>query len=132
MFGFDFREVSIFGIFSVSGQVQIRTRTRRSLPQISQERITFLSPLFPDLSLTMYSGASTHMAGNQSLLSKVSSKHDSLQVELGDNKRYQVKGTGSISFHLVCNNTLNVLLVPGLNKKLISVSTLEDKGMRIA
>ena len=72
------------------------------------------------------------MAGNQNLLSKVSSKHDSLQVELGDVKRYQVIGTGSISFQLVCNNTLNVLLVPGLKKKLISVSTLEDKGMRIA
>ena len=72
------------------------------------------------------------MAGNRSLLSKVSSKHDSLQVELEDNGRYQVKGTGSISFQLVCNNTLNVLLVPGLKKKLISVSTLEDKGMRIA
>ena len=75
------------------------------------------------------------MAGNRSLLSKVSSKHDSLQVELGDNGRYQVKGTGSISFQLDCKDTLtlgNVLLVPGLKKKLISVSTLEDKGMRIA
>jgi len=61
--------------------------------------------------------------------------HDSLQIELGDNGRYQVKGTGSISFQLVCNNTLTlgkVLLVPGLKKNLISVSALEDKGMRIA
>jgi hypothetical protein len=60
------------------------------------------------------------MAGNRSLLSKVSSKHDSLQVELEDNGRYQVKGTGSISFQLDCKDTLtlgNVLLVPGLKEE---------------
>ena len=34
------------------------------------------------------------MTGNRSLLSKVSSKHDSLQVELGDNGKYQVKDKG--------------------------------------
>ena len=69
------------------------------------------------------------MTGSINLLSKVSSKHSSLQVELGDNGRYQVKGTGSVSFQLDCDDTLTlgkVLLVPGLKKNLISVSALED------
>ena len=44
------------------------------------------------------SGASRHMTGSRNLLSKVSSKHSSLQVELGDNAKYEVKGVGFVSF----------------------------------
>jgi len=78
-------------------------------------------------------GASGHMNGSWNLLSKVSRKHASLQVELGDNAKYEVKGVSSVSFQLDPDDTFHlgkVLLVPGLKKNLIYVSSLEDKGMR--
>ena len=48
---------------------------------------------------------------------------------------YEVKGVGSTSLQLDSGDSLQlgkVLLVPGLKKNLISISILEDKGMRIA
>ena len=75
------------------------------------------------------------MRGSQNPLSRVSDKHASLQVELGDNTKYEVKGIGSTSFQLNSSDSLHlekVLLVPGQKKNLISISTLEDKGMRVA
>jgi len=75
------------------------------------------------------------MTGSRNLLLKVSEKHVSLQVELGDNAKYEVKGVGFVSFQLDSGDTFHlgkVLLVPGLKKNLIYVSALEDKGMRVA
>ena len=50
---------------------------------------------------------------------------------MGDDARYDVKGAGATSFHLVSGKTLwmrDVLLVPGMTSNLIAVLALEDVG----
>jgi hypothetical protein len=44
------------------------------------------------------SGASKHMAGNKDILSYFETKSFAEQVELGDDKCYNIEGVGSISF----------------------------------
>ena len=56
-------------------------------------------------------------------------KNSSLQVEIGDNSKHDVKGVGEASFRLdsgMSVNMKNILLVPGLKKNLLSISALED------
>jgi hypothetical protein len=44
------------------------------------------------------SGASRHMTGSQESLTSLSKEDSGLQVELGDNAKYVVKGVGTASF----------------------------------
>ena len=56
-------------------------------------------------------------------------------MELGDNKSYPVRGIGSTSLELENRGSVhlnNILFVPGLQKNLLSISCLEDKGDRVA
>lgn len=81
------------------------------------------------------SGASRHMTGYKNPLSNLTEKDSSLQVELGDNSKYAVKGIGSTSFQLESGDSLyisDVIFVPGLKKNLPSNSALEDKGYRFS
>jgi hypothetical protein len=81
------------------------------------------------------SGASRHMTGDQARLSNLNEKKTSYKVELGDKITYPVKGFGQASIKLkTCNNVQlrNVLYVPSLEKNLVSISFLEDKGNKIA
>jgi hypothetical protein len=81
------------------------------------------------------SGASRHMTGDQVRLSNLNEKRTSYKVELGDKNTYPVEGIGQASIKLkTCNNVhlSNVLYVPGLEKNLVSISCLEDKGNIIA
>jgi hypothetical protein len=81
------------------------------------------------------SGASRHMTGDQVRLSNLNEKKTSHKVELGDKNTYPVKGIGQASIKLESGNNVhlsNVLYVPGLEKNLVSISCLEDKGNRIA
>ena len=99
------------------------------------EKITFLGSISNSDVWLIDSGASGHMIGSQNPLSRVLDKHASLQVELGDNTKYEVKGASSTTFQLDSSDSLHlgkVLLVPGLKKNLISISSLEHKGMRVA
>ena len=53
---------------------------------------------------------------------------------MGDDAWYQVQGVGIVSFERESGKPLSfadVLYVPGLTKKLILVSTLEDKGYQV-
>ena len=62
-------------------------------------------------------------------------KDSSLQVILGDNAKYAMKGTGSTSLQLDCGNSLkmsDILCVLGLKRNFVSISALEDKGYRVA
>ena len=80
------------------------------------------------------SGASRHMTGDQVRLSNLNEKRTSYKVELGDKNTYLVEEIGQASIKLkTCNNVhlSNVLYVPGLEKNLVSISCLEDKGNRI-
>jgi len=56
-------------------------------------------------------------------------------VELGDNKSYLVKGIESTSIKLEDESNIhlnNILFGPSLHNNLVSISSLEDKGDRIA
>jgi hypothetical protein len=62
-------------------------------------------------------------------------RETSYKVELGDKSTYPVEGFGQASVKLESGNHVklsNVLYVPGLEKNLVSISCLEDKGNRIA
>ena len=55
-------------------------------------------------------------------------------VELGDNSTYSIQGVGSASFQLSWGDILHVednLYVPSLEKNLLSVLVLEDKGFQV-
>jgi hypothetical protein len=80
-------------------------------------------------------GASRHMTGDQARLSNLNEKKTSYKVELGDKNTYPVEGFGQASVKLKTINNVhlsNVLYVPGLEKNLVSISFLEDKGNIIA
>jgi hypothetical protein len=80
------------------------------------------------------SGASRHMTGDQARLSNLNEKKTSHKVDLGDKITYPVEGFGQASIKLkTCNNVhlSNVLYVLGLEKNLVSISFLEDKGNQI-
>jgi hypothetical protein len=81
------------------------------------------------------SGASRHMVGDQVRLFNLNEKRTSYKVELGDKNTFPVEGIGQASINLkTCNNVhlSNVLYVPDLEKNLVSISCLEDKGNIIA
>jgi hypothetical protein len=81
------------------------------------------------------SGASRHMTGDQARLSNLNENKTSYKVELGDKSTYPVEGFGQASVKLKTSNNVhlsNVLYVPGLEKNLVSISFLEDKGNIIA
>jgi hypothetical protein len=81
------------------------------------------------------SGASRHMMGDQYRISNLNEKKTSYKVELGDKSTYPVEGFGQASVKLKTSNNVhlsNVLYVPGLEKNIVSISCLEEKGNRIA
>ena len=65
-------------------------------------------------------------------LSELESPHE---VKLGDDYQYPIKGSGESSYKLDSGKSIkmkDVLFVPGLKKNLLSISTLDVKGMRVA
>lgn len=81
------------------------------------------------------SGASRHMTTHSRQLKTLSKGKSTYSVELGDNKSYPVKGIGSSSIKLEDGSNIhlnNILVVLGLHKKLLSISSLEDKRDRLA
>ena len=81
------------------------------------------------------SGASKHMTGQRDILSCISEKKFSHKVTLGDDYQYPIKGVGESNYKLDSENSIkmkDVLYVPGLKKNLLSISTLDKKGYRVA
>jgi hypothetical protein len=75
------------------------------------------------------------MMGDQSRLSNINEKKTSYKVELGDKTTYPMEGFGQASIKMKIGNYVhlrNVLYVPGLEKNLVSIYFLEDKGNRIS
>ena len=64
------------------------------------------------------------------------SKHESPhKVKLRYDYQYPIKGSGESSYQLDSGNSIkmkDVLFVPGLNKKVLSISALDEKGLRVA
>ena len=71
--------------------------------------------------------------GYKEKLSEVVEKDSHLRVVLGDDANYTVKESETTSsLQLESNDTLHlsdVLYVPGMKRNLVSISTLEDKGV---
>eukprot|EP00253_Pinus_taeda_P015659 PITA_15659 len=58
-----------------------------------------------------------------------------MEIILGDNVTYPVKGIRTITLHLNQGQTLHlqeVLYVPDLNKNLVSISAMEKKGFKVS
>jgi hypothetical protein len=80
-------------------------------------------------------GASKHMTGSRNYLSNLIEKSSSLQVELGDDSKHAVKGLGEGSLQLDSGNRLlikDILVLKRLKKNILFISSLEDKGFRVA
>lgn len=81
------------------------------------------------------SGASCHIIGFREHLSNLKEKDSHLQVIIGDDACYFVKGAGYTSFQWDFGIPLHlsdVLFVPSIKRNLISISALEDKGYHVA
>ena len=58
-----------------------------------------------------------------------------MEIILGDNATYLVKGTGIVTLHLSQGQVLclqDALYIPDLKKNLVSISAMEDKGFKVA
>ena len=76
------------------------------------------------------SGASRHMTGYRSALTNLTEQKSSVEVKMGDETTYSIRGIGSTSFQLVSGTNMKIteiLYVPGIKKNLLSISALEDK-----
>jgi hypothetical protein len=81
------------------------------------------------------SSASKHMTGQRDILFFLTEKKFSHKVTLGDDYQYPIKGVGESNYKLNSGTPMkmkDVLYVPGLTKNLLSISSLENKGFKIA
>jgi hypothetical protein len=75
------------------------------------------------------------MTGQRNIISCISKKKFSQKVTLGEDYQYPIKGVGESNHKLNSGNSLkmkDVLYVLGLKKNLLSISTLQKKGFRLA
>eukprot|EP00253_Pinus_taeda_P006397 PITA_06397 len=80
------------------------------------------------------SGASRHFTGYKEVLYNLVEKETNLEIVLGDDMKYPVKGASNVSLKLNQGNTIHlqdVLYVPDLKKNLVSISAMEDKGYKV-
>jgi hypothetical protein len=76
--------------------------------------------------------ASCHMTGCKDFFTRLHEGGVNMVIELGDDRRYKAQGVGTILFQRESGKPLwffDILYVLGLTKNLISVSTMEDKGV---
>jgi hypothetical protein len=99
--------------------------------------ISSLSGMVPtsnDIRLIV-SGAFRHMTGYKEHLIDLVEKESCLHVVVGDDGRYTVKGFGFTSLQLDSGTPLHLsdaLFVPGMRRNLVSISSLENKGYKVA
>jgi hypothetical protein len=80
------------------------------------------------------SGASKHMTCYKDSFSKLVQKDSPHKVKLGDDYHYPIKGVGEAFYKLYSGKPMkmkDVLYVPGLKKNLLSISSLDEKGLRV-
>ena len=81
------------------------------------------------------SGSSRHLTGYKEALFDLIEKDTNLEIILGVNATYPMKGTGTMTLHLSQGQVLrlqDVLYVLDLKKNLVSISAMEDKGFKVA
>ena len=80
-------------------------------------------------------GASKHMTGFEDSFVKLSEHESPHKMKLGDDYQFPIKESGKYSYKLDSRKSLkmkDVMHVPRFKKKFISISTLYEKGMRVA
>eukprot|EP00253_Pinus_taeda_P030483 PITA_30483 len=80
------------------------------------------------------SGASLHMTSDKNLLSALEEKDLKMRIEMDDDGSYNVSGVGTVAFqreHGAPLTLIDVMYVPGLKNKLVSIVMLEDKGYNV-
>uniref|UniRef100_A0ABD2VV02 Uncharacterized protein n=1 Tax=Trichogramma kaykai TaxID=54128 RepID=A0ABD2VV02_9HYME len=103
---------------------------------ITKETKQLLAVSTEEIWLTV-SGASEHITPRREWFAEYRSKRDGSTVTLGDNKRYEVVGIGTIHVERLVNNEWrdgrieNVLHVPGLKKNLLSNNNTYQMLMRV-
>ena len=81
------------------------------------------------------SGASRHFTGYKEALSNLIEKDTNLEIILGDNATYPLKGVENVTLQLNQGNIVHlqeVLYVLDLKKNLVSILMIEDKGFKVA
>eukprot|EP00253_Pinus_taeda_P020214 PITA_20214 len=81
------------------------------------------------------SNASRYFTGYKEALFHLIENEANLEIILGDNSTYPVKGVGNVTLQLNQGNTIHlqeVLYVHDLKKNLVSISAMEDKGYKMA
>ena len=74
------------------------------------------------------------MSGVREVFFKITERDISVELELGDDRVVRVVGRGIVAFQRESRPPLrfrDVYYVPGLKKNLISVSTIEDRGLEV-
>ena len=75
------------------------------------------------------------MTGYKDNLTNMVEKESHLRVVLGDDARYTVKGSRATSLQVDSSDTLhlsNALYVPRMKMNLLYISSLEEKGCKVA
>ena len=75
------------------------------------------------------------MTGFKESFEKLSEHNSPHKVKLGDDYQYPIKGSGESSYKLDSRKSMkmkDVLFLHGLKKHIISISSLDAKGMRVA
>jgi hypothetical protein len=100
--------------------------------------------LFSSLSISMTPGedtwlidksASKHMTGQKDIISILTENDFPEKVSLGDDYQYPIKGMGESTYKIDLGTLMrmkDVHYVPGLTKNLLSISSLDKKGLRVA
>jgi hypothetical protein len=81
------------------------------------------------------SGASSHMTGVREHFTDLRDPEVKMEIALGDDTIVRVVGRGTVTFQRDTMPPISfrdVLYVPGLKKNLISVSTLQDRGLEVS
>jgi len=77
------------------------------------------------------SGASFHMTGDKGLFSTLEEKDLQILIAMVNDEKYNVSGVGTVIFQRengACLTLTDVKYVPGLKRKLVSITMLEDGG----
>jgi len=74
------------------------------------------------------------MSSNKEWLENYHKKNNGAKIYLGDHRSHQIKAYGDVCGTFTNGHVKqiqNVMYVPGINKNLISVSTIEDQYLKV-
>ena len=80
------------------------------------------------------SGASSHMCPDRDEFSKIDSLKDPIMITIADGSEVEAKGVGTVRVQLKTGEVIRIeetLWVPGLDRRLLSISALSRKGLKV-